>query len=179
MSFAGAGADSRTTQVFVTYRDGTGLGGALHEVPFGKVIEGMENIEAFYAGYGDTAPFGSKGPVQGRMWSEGNSYLKKDFEKLDYINECHVIKATDLPQISTVKHNSQEDSSGEVDKEQNEAHASDLKLGETDVTSAPVRSHLNQSISPIFVVAICSAVVVVLLALRRSGYLAYRKLRVL
>eukprot|EP01060_Flectonema_neradi_P008341 TRINITY_DN15961_c0_g1_i1.p1 TRINITY_DN15961_c0_g1~~TRINITY_DN15961_c0_g1_i1.p1 ORF type:complete len:325 (+),score=66.79 TRINITY_DN15961_c0_g1_i1:53-976(+) len=199
MSFAGAGADSRTTQVFVTYRDGTGLGGALHEVPFGKVIKGMENVEAFYSGYGDTHPFGNKGPVQSRMWSEGNTYLKKEFDKLDYINECHVVKeegettkrdlATDDSSSDSDKDQNAEQHDKDkdrniVDLEANEAHSNDVKVVEVEPeTPTPVVAKVTtmadkQSVSPVFVVAIFVAAAVVLFWIRRSGF-AYRKLRVL
>eukprot|EP01064_Diplonema_japonicum_P004701 TRINITY_DN1308_c0_g2_i1.p1 TRINITY_DN1308_c0_g2~~TRINITY_DN1308_c0_g2_i1.p1 ORF type:complete len:259 (+),score=24.07 TRINITY_DN1308_c0_g2_i1:68-844(+) len=99
ISFAGAGADSRTTQVFIAYKDKSGLGGALHETPFGKVVEGMEYVDKFYSAYGDTAPFGKNGPDQGKMWSVGNPYLKEHFPKLDYVTRCTVIPAaTSVPE---------------------------------------------------------------------------------
>jgi peptidyl-prolyl cis-trans isomerase A (cyclophilin A) len=42
--------------------------------------------------YGDGAPFG-RGPDQGRIQSEGNSYLKKDFPNLDYIKSVSLVAA--------------------------------------------------------------------------------------
>lgn len=41
----------------------------------GRVIEGMDVLEALYAGYGDIHPFGT-GPDQQKIWSEGNEYLQ-------------------------------------------------------------------------------------------------------
>jgi peptidyl-prolyl cis-trans isomerase A (cyclophilin A) len=39
-----------------------------------------------YAGYGEGAPAG-KGPNQGRIQLQGNSYLKESFPKLTYISK--------------------------------------------------------------------------------------------
>ena len=38
LSFAGAGANSRATEMFLAFKD-IGLGGALHEVPFARVVD--------------------------------------------------------------------------------------------------------------------------------------------
>ena len=46
--------------------------------PFGKVVSGMKVVDALNAEYGEGAPRG-RGPDQGRLQSEGNAYLKKDF----------------------------------------------------------------------------------------------------
>eukprot|EP01063_Lacrimia_lanifica_P033692 TRINITY_DN6071_c0_g1_i1.p1 TRINITY_DN6071_c0_g1~~TRINITY_DN6071_c0_g1_i1.p1 ORF type:complete len:275 (+),score=64.36 TRINITY_DN6071_c0_g1_i1:48-827(+) len=97
MSFAGAGPNSRTTQVFIAYTSEAGLGGALHETPFGRVVEGMDAVDKFFSGYGDTAPWGKLGPDQGRIWHEGNAYLKSEFPKMDYILSCSVVPPTPTP----------------------------------------------------------------------------------
>jgi len=52
ISFAGSGDNSRTSQMFVSYGSSSSLGEAKWETPMGEVIEGMENVEAFYS-YGD------------------------------------------------------------------------------------------------------------------------------
>ena len=92
MSFAGAGPNSRTTQMFITFSDHNGLGTAAHETPFGTVIEGMENVDAFYNGYGDIHPFGKHGPDNGRLWGEGNAYVAKNFPKMDFMKSCNVVR---------------------------------------------------------------------------------------
>ncbi len=84
VTFAQTGQpDSRSTQVFVLYAnhprlDQTGF------APFGRVVQGMEVLDALYKGYGEGAPNG-KGPDQMRIQREGNAYLDKDFPKLDRI----------------------------------------------------------------------------------------------
>lgn len=55
--------------------DSDWLGKAPWEVPLGRVIDGMDVLDALYDKYGDIAPF-EKGPDQGRIWSEGNEYLQ-------------------------------------------------------------------------------------------------------
>ena len=45
--------------------------------PFGQVVEGMDVVNKIYSGYGEGAPRG-KGPAQGRLQNEGNSYLKEN-----------------------------------------------------------------------------------------------------
>jgi peptidyl-prolyl cis-trans isomerase A (cyclophilin A) len=58
--------------------------------PFGKVTEGMDVVDKIYSGYGEGAPRGA-GPDQGRIQREGNSYLQKDFPKLDYIKSAAIV----------------------------------------------------------------------------------------
>ena len=90
ITFAMGGPDSRTTQVFVNYADNTRLD-SMGFAPFGKVVTGMEVVDALYGGYGEGAPQGM-GPSQGRMQSEGNSYLARDFPNLDYIVEASIVR---------------------------------------------------------------------------------------
>ena len=77
ISFATAGPNTRTTQVFINYKDNSNLDG-MGFSPFGEVIQGMEIVDALYSEYGEGAPMG-KGPDQGKIQSEGNAYLVRDF----------------------------------------------------------------------------------------------------
>jgi len=83
ITYAMAGPDTRTTQLFINYGDNSRLD-SMNFAPFGKVTKGMEVVESVYSGYGEGAPSGM-GPEQGRAQMQGNEYLKKDFPKLDYI----------------------------------------------------------------------------------------------
>ena len=87
VTFATAGAGTRTTQVFINYRNNDQLD-AMGFAPFGEVVEGMQVVDSLYGGYGDAAPRG-RGPDQYRMHVEGEKYLARQFPKLD-----KVIKAT-------------------------------------------------------------------------------------
>jgi len=90
MTFATAGPDTRTTQVFVNFGDNAGLDGQGFS-PFGKVISGMDVVDSLYSGYGEGAPKGH-GPNQGIVQSLGNAYLEKAFPKLDYIKKATIEK---------------------------------------------------------------------------------------
>jgi peptidyl-prolyl cis-trans isomerase A (cyclophilin A) len=57
--------------------------------PFGEVVSGMDVVNSIYNGYGEGAPRG-RGPDQGRMQSEGNTYLKKDFPQMDYLISAEI-----------------------------------------------------------------------------------------
>jgi peptidyl-prolyl cis-trans isomerase A (cyclophilin A) len=88
ITFATAGPDTRTTQIFINFGDNAGLDDQGF-APFGQVISGMEVVDALYAEYGEGAPQGA-GPDQGLVQSQGNAYLKKDFPKLDYIKTATI-----------------------------------------------------------------------------------------
>jgi peptidyl-prolyl cis-trans isomerase A (cyclophilin A) len=88
VTFATAGPNTRTTQVFINFGDNNRLDG-MGFAPFGQVVSGMNIVDALYSGYGDVAP-GGNGPEQGRVQQEGNAYLTKDFAKLDYIKKATI-----------------------------------------------------------------------------------------
>ena len=90
ISFATAGKNTRTTQLFINYRDNSRLD-AMGFTPFGRVVEGMGAVDNLYAGYGEGAPAG-KGPSQRRIQAEGNPYLVSDFPKLDFIKRARIAK---------------------------------------------------------------------------------------
>jgi peptidyl-prolyl cis-trans isomerase A (cyclophilin A) len=89
ITFATAGPDTRTTQVFINFGDNAGLDDQGF-APFGQVISGMDAVDALYAEYGEGAPQGH-GPNQGVVQSMGNAYLAKAFPKLDYIKTATIV----------------------------------------------------------------------------------------
>lgn len=88
VSFATAGPGTRTTQVFINYGNNSSLD-RMGFAPFGKVVSGMKVVDALYAGYGEGAPQGA-GPDQSRIQTEGNAYLARDFNKLDYVKKATI-----------------------------------------------------------------------------------------
>ena len=84
------GPDTRTTQVFINFRDNSNLD-PIGFASFGRVTKGMDVVDKIYSGYGEGAPSGA-GPEQGRVQAEGNAYLTKDFPKLDYIKKASIGK---------------------------------------------------------------------------------------
>jgi len=82
--------DSRTTQLFINYRDNSNLdldGFA----PFGQVIEGMEVVDQLHAGYGNIADLGGDGPDTRKIGYEGNRYLEENFPELDHIISARLV----------------------------------------------------------------------------------------
>ena len=84
VSFAHAGPNTRTTQVFINFQDNSSLD-AQGFPPFGQVIQGMDVVDKLYSGYGR-----SNVPDQGRITSEGNAYLTKVYPKLDYVKKATI-----------------------------------------------------------------------------------------
>ena len=89
ITFATAGPNTRTTQLFISFGDNSRLDKTGFS-PFGKVTEGMDVVDKINGEYGEGAPSG-RGPDQNRIQMEGNAYLKKDFPNLDYIKSATVV----------------------------------------------------------------------------------------
>lgn len=89
VTFATAGPNTRTTQLFINFRDNTPLD-KQGFAPFGEVASGMDVVDKLNKEYGEGAPRG-KGPDQGRLQAEGNAYLNKEFAKLDYIKSATIV----------------------------------------------------------------------------------------
>jgi peptidyl-prolyl cis-trans isomerase A (cyclophilin A) len=90
ITYAMAGPNTRTSQVFINFGDNASLDGQGFS-PFGRVVTGMEVVDKLNAEYGEGAPRG-RGPDQSRMQMEGNAYLTKDFGRLDYVTKATIEK---------------------------------------------------------------------------------------
>jgi len=90
ITFATAGPNTRTTQVFINFADNSSLDGQGF-APFGQVVSGMNVIDRLNAEYGEGAPRG-RGPSQGRIQSEGNAYLTKGFPRMDFVKKATIAK---------------------------------------------------------------------------------------
>jgi peptidyl-prolyl cis-trans isomerase A (cyclophilin A) len=90
ITFATAGPNTRTTQVFINFADNAGLDSQGFS-PFGQVVQGMDVVDRLNAEYGEGAPRG-RGPDQGRLQQEGNAYLQKDFPRMDFIKKATIEK---------------------------------------------------------------------------------------
>lgn len=83
LTFATAGPNTRTTQLFINFADNLNLDGQGF-APFGKVVDGMGVVDRIYSGYGER-------PDQGAIESQGNAYLASQFPKLDSIAKATIV----------------------------------------------------------------------------------------
>jgi peptidyl-prolyl cis-trans isomerase A (cyclophilin A) len=89
ITFATAGPNTRTTQVFINYGNNLALD-KMGFTPFGQVTDGMEVVDKLYSGYGEGAPDGH-GPDQSRLGNQGRPYLMKNFPLLDSIKTATIV----------------------------------------------------------------------------------------
>jgi peptidyl-prolyl cis-trans isomerase A (cyclophilin A) len=84
VTFASAGPNTRTTQVFINLGNNTNLDQSGF-APFGAVVSGMDVVDKLYSGYADTPT-----QQQGEMETQGNAWLVKNYPKLDSIKTARV-----------------------------------------------------------------------------------------
>lgn len=84
ITYATAGANTRTTQLFISYSNKNARLDRMGFAPFGEVTEGMDVVDKLYSGYGED-------PDQKRIESQGNPYLEAKFPKMDYIQKAEII----------------------------------------------------------------------------------------
>lgn len=115
VSFAGGGPNTRTTQIFIAFEELDFLGNSPWETPFGKVVEGGNVLDALYKGYGDIPPFG-KGPDQGKLFNQGNSYIRENFPLIDFLVSCEM--ASGLEVANTVRISTRKDEESQLPLQQ-------------------------------------------------------------
>jgi peptidyl-prolyl cis-trans isomerase A (cyclophilin A) len=82
VTYATAGPNTRTTQLFINLADNQRLDN-MGFAPFAKVISGMDVVQNLYTGYGER-------PDQGLIEAQGNAYLQSQFPQLDYIRKATI-----------------------------------------------------------------------------------------
>ena len=86
ITFATAGPNTRTTQVFINFADNANLDGQGF-APFGQIVTGMNVVDKLNATYGATP-----GNDQGQIAAGGNAYLEKTYPKLDFIKKATIVQ---------------------------------------------------------------------------------------
>ena len=84
LTFATAGPNTRTTQLFINLADNPRLD-ALGFAPIGQVVKGLAIVDALNGQYGES-------PSQDEIERQGNAYLTRAFPKLDYIRTARVVR---------------------------------------------------------------------------------------
>ena len=87
VTFATAGPNTRTTQLFVNFGDNVGLD-KQGFAPFGEVTTGMDVVDKLFSGYGEI--YQRKDFELPRFMSEGNAYMNKAFPKMDYVKTATI-----------------------------------------------------------------------------------------
>jgi peptidyl-prolyl cis-trans isomerase A (cyclophilin A) len=85
ITFATAGPNTRTTQLFINFKD-NGFLDSQGFAPFGEVVEGMDVVDKINSQYGET-------PDQGAITSQGDAYISKNFPAIDKIKSARILPA--------------------------------------------------------------------------------------
>jgi peptidyl-prolyl cis-trans isomerase A (cyclophilin A) len=83
ITFATAGPNTRTTQLFINFGNNSFLDGQGFS-PFGQVTKGMDVALKLHSGYGER-------PDQGAITTQGKTYLEKNFPNLDTIQSTTIL----------------------------------------------------------------------------------------
>jgi peptidyl-prolyl cis-trans isomerase A (cyclophilin A) len=83
ITFATAGPNTRTTQLFINFGNNNFLDRQGFS-PFGEVTQGMDVVKKLHASYGEK-------PDQHQITTKGKAYLEQNFPKLDTIKSATIV----------------------------------------------------------------------------------------
>jgi peptidyl-prolyl cis-trans isomerase A (cyclophilin A) len=99
ITFATAGPNTRTTQVFINLGDNGASLDRQGFSPFGEVTEGMDVIGKLYSGYADQPT-----NQQDQIETQGKAFLDKSYPKLDSITTTVLVGGAATPAAHTPTH---------------------------------------------------------------------------
>lgn len=88
VTYAMSGKNTRTTQLFINTRiNGNERLDKEGFAPFGKIVQGMSEVDRINHEYGEK-------PSQGKIVNQGNAYLQEDFPELSWIESIRPYHGT-------------------------------------------------------------------------------------
>jgi cyclophilin family peptidyl-prolyl cis-trans isomerase len=91
VAFAFAVPDGRTTQVYIALSDLSATQDAQGFAPIGRVVAGMDVADRLNAEYGEKSGSGIRAGRQQPLFDGGNSYLDREYPRLDRIIRARVV----------------------------------------------------------------------------------------
>jgi peptidyl-prolyl cis-trans isomerase A (cyclophilin A) len=91
VAFAFAVPNGRATQAFVNTTDNSATHDKEPFTPFGRVVSGMNYVDAMNAEYGE-GPGGIRAGKQDPFFAGGNAWLLRQFPRLDYIKRATLLE---------------------------------------------------------------------------------------
>jgi homoserine O-acetyltransferase len=83
IAFAMTGPNTRTTQLFISVTDANARLDVQGFAPIGRVVGGMDVVDAIYSGYGENSGGGVRAGKQAPLLAGGNAYLDREYPRLD------------------------------------------------------------------------------------------------
>ncbi|HEY4357315.1 MAG TPA: peptidylprolyl isomerase [Acidobacteriaceae bacterium] len=92
VAFSNTGPNTRSTQVYINTGDNSARNDSEAAfAPFGQVVEGMDVVDKLYGGYGEHSGSGMRAGHQDAMFAGGNTYMDREFPKLDKLLHVTVV----------------------------------------------------------------------------------------
>jgi len=93
VAFAFAVPNGRTAQVYIALTDLSATQDQQGFAPFGRVVSGMEVADALNSEYGENSGSGIRAGKQQPLFDGGNTYMDREFPRLDRIIKAAVVRA--------------------------------------------------------------------------------------